>query len=240
MSHSPLSRAFSPQEFCSGVVVMLPACVALVPFGMVTGIGAAAAGCDVWAALGLSAVVFSGAAQVLATQLFAAGAPAGVIVLTCLVAGLRFMLYSAAMAPYLRPLSRRWQQGLAFLLTDQVFAASIRQFDTGRDPGAAASHFLGGGGALWVSWQITNVVGFLAGASIPAGWSLDFAVPLCFLALLAPVLRSGPHLVAALVAGIAVLLLAALPLKLNLIVAGLAGIGAGVVAESMAGRWTRR
>ena len=84
-------------------------------------------GATLWGALGLSAIVFSGAAQILAVQLLAAGAPLAVIVLTCFVAGLRFVIYSAAMAPYLRSLPPRWQQGLAFLLTDQAFAAAIRR-----------------------------------------------------------------------------------------------------------------
>ncbi len=218
---------------------MLPACIALIPFGLVTGIGAAAAGADFWAALGMSAIIFSGAAQVLAAQLFANGAPVGVIILTCFVAGLRFLLYSAAMAPYLRPLPARWQQGLAFLLTDQAFAASIRRFDASADPRAGASHFLGGGSALWIEWQITNMIGFFAGAAIPASWSLDFAVPLCFLALVAPALRSAPHLGAALIAGVSVLLLGGLPMKLNLIAAGLLGIAAGIVTELATARARR-
>ncbi len=226
-----MSRAFSASDFREGFVEMLPACIGLIPFGLVTGIGAAAAGADFWAALGMSAIIFSGAAQVLAAQLFASGAPVGVIILTCFVAGLRFLLYSAAMAPYLRPLPARWQQGLAFLLTDQAFAASIRRFDASADPHAGASHFLGGGSALWIGWQVTNIIGFFAGASIPASWSLDFAVPLCFLALVAPALRSSAHVAAAVTAGVSVLLLGGLPMKLNLIAAGLLGIAAGVATE---------
>jgi predicted branched-subunit amino acid permease len=226
-----MSRAFSASDFREGFVEMLPACIGLIPFGLVTGIGAAAAGADFWAALGMSAIIFSGAAQVLAAQLFASGAPVGVIILTCFVAGLRFLLYSAAMAPYLRALPARWQQGLAFLLTDQAFAASIRRFDASADPHAGASHFVGGGSALWIGWQVTNVIGFFAGASIPASWSLDFAVPLCFLALVAPALRSSAHVAAAVTAGVSVLLLGGLPMKLNLIAAGLLGIAAGVATE---------
>ncbi len=235
-----MSRRFSTAEFRAGFLEMLPACVGLSPFGLVTGIGTAAAGADWLAALGLSAIVFSGAAQILATQLLAAGAPFGVIVLTCFVAGLRFLMYSAAMAPYLRPLPKHWQQALAFLLTDQAFAASIRRFDASADPHAAASHFLGGGFALWVAWQFTTMAGFLAGTSIPAGWSLEFAVPLCFLALVAPGLRSAPAVLAAASAGIAVLALQGLPMKLNLIVAGIVGIVAGTAAELAEAAWKRR
>ena len=208
--------------------------------GTVTPAAAAAAG--LWGALGLSAIVFSGAAQILAVQLFAVGAPLFVIILTCFVAGLRFLMYSAAMAPYLRPLPDRWQRALAFLLTDQAFAAAIRRFDAGADPHAGGLHFLGGGFALWLFWQITNVIGFFAGNLIPASWSLEFAVPLCFVTLLAPLFRSVAPIAAAVAAGIAVVALDGLPMKLNLIVAGLIGIVVGMLTESMgtSSKWTRR
>src|SRR6476659_5141966 len=130
-------------DFRAGFAEMLPANVGLTPFGLVCGLGAAAAGANLLGALGMSAIIFSGSAQVLAIQLLAAGAPLFVIILTCFVAGLRFLMYSAAMAPHLKPLPQRWQKGLAFLLTDQVFAASIRRFDATADPHAAASHFFG-------------------------------------------------------------------------------------------------
>lgn len=219
---------------------MLPAAVALVPFGIVCGVGAAAAGASLAGAIGLSAIVFSGAAQILAVQLLAAGAPVAVIVLTCFVAGLRFVIYSAAMAPYLRPLPAHWQKTLAFLLTDQAFAVAVRRFDAGGDSRAAGRHFLGSGFALWLVWQLTNLVGYFAGNLIPAAWSLDFAVPLCFIALVAPHLRSAPTIVAAIVAGVGVLALAALPMKLNLIVAGVAGILAGTLADFGRERWKAR
>ena len=89
----------------------------------------------------MSAIIFSGAAQMLAIQLLAAGAPLAVIVLTCFVAGLRFLMYSAAMAPYLRPLPPRWQQALAFLLTDQAFATSVTPFRRRRRSARAARAF---------------------------------------------------------------------------------------------------
>ena len=235
-----MRRIAADADFRAGFAEMVPACIGLVPFGLVCGVGAAAAGASPLAALGLSAIVFSGAAQVLAVQLLAAGAPLAVIVMTCFVAGLRFVIYSAAMAPYVRPLPPRWQKGLAFLLTDQAFAASVRRLSAGGNPHAAGMHFLGGGFALWAWWQVTNMAGYFAGNVIPAAWSLDFAVPLCFIALVAPHLRSAPTIGAALVAGYAVIALSALPMKLNLIVAGTIGIVAGTLADFARERWTRR
>src|SRR6185312_11865091 len=80
----------------------------------------------------------------------------------------------------LQSVPARWQRSVAFLLTDQVFAAAIRRFDIADDARAGVSQALGGGLALYLSWQCTNMAGFAAGASIPASWSLEFAVPLCF------------------------------------------------------------
>jgi predicted branched-subunit amino acid permease len=237
----PVHRAsLDTASFRDGFVAMLPACVGLVPFGVVCGVGAAAAGADWLAALGMSTLIFSGAAQILAAQLYAADAPFAIIVLTCFVLGLRFLMYSAAMAPHLRSLSPAWQRSLAFLLTDQAFAVVIRRFDATSDPHDGASYFLGTGLALWGTWQATNVAGFLAGNLIPAAWSLDFAVPLCFVALMAPLLRSGPNIAAALVAGCAVLLLAGLPMRLNLVAAGVLGIVAGTLADLLRDRWKAR
>ena len=75
------------------------------------------------------------------------------------------------------------------------------------------------------------MVGFFAGNLIPPAWSLEFAVPLCFIALIAPVLRGVVPIVAASSAGVAVFALAGLPMRLNLIAAGLLGIAAGTAAR---------
>jgi predicted branched-subunit amino acid permease len=226
-----MRRLLVTRDFRAGFAGMLPAALALMPFGLVCGVSAATAGASPAAAMGLSAIVFSGAAQILATQLYAAGAPVAVIVLACFVIGLRLVMYSAAMAPHLAPLPRRWQRLLAFVLTDQVFAAGIRRFERDDDRKAAAAHFFGSGVALWSSWQAWNLAGYFAGNVIPASWSLDFAVPLCFLALLAPLLRGVPAIAAAAVAAVGVVALEALPMRLNLVTAGLLGIAVGVAVE---------
>lgn len=235
MRHIVASR-----DFREGFVEMLPACVGLFPFGLVCGVGAAAAGASWLASIGLSAIVFSGAAQIVATQLLAADAPFAVIVLTAAVLSLRLLMYSAAMAPLVKPLPRRWQRMLAYVLSDQIFAAAVRRFARDDDHQGAARHFLGCGACLWTGWQIACMVGFLAGNLIPAAWSLEFAVPLCFLVLLAPVFRDSPSVLAAVTAGIAVLALAHLPMKLNLMVAGVMGIVVGTAADLARERWRAR
>src|SRR5205085_4302204 len=120
----PMRAHFSRPAFFEGVRDMVPVLIGIVPFGMVCGIAAISAGASAVAALAMSAIMFSGAAQIITSQLLAADAPLAVIVLSCLVVGLRFLVYSAAMAPYLRPLDHRWRNILSFVLTDQAFAGT--------------------------------------------------------------------------------------------------------------------
>src|SRR5450432_1348404 len=226
---------FSRPAFFEGVRDMTPVLIGIVPFGMVCGIGAIAAGISPVAALAMSAIMFSGAAQIIASQLLAAGAPLPVIVLSCLVVGLRFLVYSAAMAPYLRPLDHRWRNVLSFVLTDQAFAGTIQRFRDSDDLRANASYFLGGGLFLWVAWQLSTLAGILVGQVIPAAWQLEFVVPLCFIAVLAPLLRDRVTLLVVVVAGVAVVALDAMPMRLSMICAGLIGIAAGAFADTVRG-----
>ena len=86
---------------------------------------------------------------------------------------------------------------------------------------------------LWVSWLMSTIVGIVVGAGVPDSWSLDFALPLTFIALVIPVLRDRPAVLAALTAGIVAVVAYHLPYNLGLMAAVLAGIGAGVISE----RW---
>lgn len=232
-----MRRFFSRTAFLEGVRDIAPMILGVIPFGIVCGIGALAAGASPVAALAMSMIMFSGAAQIVATQLLVAGAPFAVILLSCLVVSLRLLMYSAAMAPYLRPLDHRWRALLSFVLTDQAFAATLRRFRRSDDVRSNASYFLGSGALLWVIWQLATVIGILAGQVIPASWELDFAVPLCFLAVLAPLLRDRVSVLVFAVAAIAVVVLDAMPLRLSLFCGGLIGIVAGMLADKATGRY---
>ena len=93
-------------------------------------------------------------------------------------------------------------------------------------------YFLGAGFTLWAGWQLSTAAGLLFGATIPAEWELDFAVPLTFIALLTLLLRERAGQAAALVAGLGALAFAALPYKLGLV--------AAIVLGLLAGAWTVR
>jgi predicted branched-subunit amino acid permease len=79
-------------------------------------------------------------------------------------------------------------------------------------------------------WYLMTLAGALIGTRIPDSLALDFAVPITFLALIAPMLRTRAHVVAAVVAVAMALSLTWMPYNLGLLVAGLGGM--------MAGAWT--
>lgn len=224
---------FSKSAFLEGIRDMSPMILGVVPFGMVCGVGAVAAGASPIAALAMSMIMFSGAAQIIATQLLVAGAPFAVILLSCLIVSLRLLMYSATMAPYLRPLDQRWRNLLSFVLTDQAFAGTLQRFQRSDDLRANASYFLGTGVLLWVTWQVATVAGIVAGQVIPASWQLDFVVPLCFLAVLVPLLSDRVSILVFVVSTVAVVALDAMPLRLSMICSGLLGIAAGILADKL-------
>lgn len=224
-------------EFFSGVRAELPILLGVIPFGMIYGLLAVDAGMSAFAAQAMSSVVFAGSAQFVTTQLYAAAAPALVIFLTNVVVNLRHALYSASVASYLQHLGRGWKWLLAYLLTDEAYAVTITYYrGLGRDhphPEVSRRHwfFLGSGLALWTSWQISTAVGIFVGAQVPDSWSLDFTLPLTFIALVVPALDDRPSVVAAIVGGIGALIAFEMPLKLGLMVASIAGIFAGLFWE---------
>ncbi len=223
-------------EFINGVKAELPILLGVAPFGMIYGVLALGAGLPADVSQAMSVIVLAGSAQFVGTQLFRSSTPGFVILLTTFVVNLRHALYSASVAPYLKPLSWKWKGLLAYLLTDEAYAIAIMHYTQSPSSPAAASqrhwYFLGAGLALWLTWQTSTAVGILLGAQIPASWALDFTLALTFIALVVPALNDRPSLAAALAAGIVAVAALGWPYKLGLIAAASSGIAVGVLAEA--------
>ena len=179
----------------------------------------------------MSSIVFAGSAQFLTAQLIHEAAAALVIILTIGIVNLRHVLYSASVAPYVRHLSMRWKALLAYLLTDEAYAAVIVHYEKSGGTPTSQWFFLGAGASLWLTWQLSTALGIFLGTAIPESWPLEFALPLTFIAMLVPMLKDRAMVAAALAAGIVALLAAGLPYKLGLVLAALVGIAVGVLME---------
>jgi 4-azaleucine resistance transporter AzlC len=222
-------------QFLAGIIDLLPILLGGIPFGLIYGIAATNAGIPALQAMLMSTVVFSGSAQFAATQLIANSGSVSVVILTILVINLRHMMYSATIAPHIKNLPTRWKMFLAFLLTDEAFAMAITHFNKNPEMPKKHYYFLGAGLILWVEWQISTAVGIFAGGQIPSAWTLDFTFALTFLAIMVTSLRDRPTAVAAVVGGVAAVLLRGMPFQLGLVSAAILGIAAGFGVE----KWAR-
>jgi 4-azaleucine resistance transporter AzlC len=217
--------------FQAGARASAPVLLGVFPFGVVTGVAMAAGGIPPLEAILMSFIVFAGASQLAATQLLGAAAPVAVIVVTTFFINLRFVMYSASMRTHLAGLPFRWRLGLGYILSDNSYALCITRFT--QHPGETNRHWycLGASLTIWGMWQVATILGVIAGASVPAAWKLDFAAPLAFIAMSVPLLRDRAMVAAALAAGLTVVLANALPMRLGLVLAAVAGITAGLVVE---------
>jgi 4-azaleucine resistance transporter AzlC len=218
------------KAFFSGVKAATPILLGVIPFALIAGISAVNAGFTRAEAIGMSSIVFAGAAQLAAVDLVSQHSSTIAILLTALVINLRFCMYSASLSPHFSGLPFSVRAVLAYLLTDQAYAVSVIAFNNERKK---FKHFfyLGTALTLWVIWQTGTIIGVQLGALIPSSWSLDFAVPLTFLALLFPAIVTRPALIAAVVSGVLALAAHSLPYNLGLFVAALGGIVAGYLAD---------
>ena len=224
----PTSRR---QAALAGVVDILPVLPGVLPFGMIYGGAAVAAGLSPRMAQGMSLAVFAGASQVAAVDLLARGAAWFTVLLAVLVINSRFLMYGAVLAQEL-PRTRGWQGLIAsYLLTDQAFAMTLARCHRDPIPGRILSYYMAAGVALWLTWQIGTLGGILLGSVVPASWELEFTIPLMFLALLVPVLKDRPSWIAAITGGGVMLMGGALPHNLGLLVGVAAGVAAGLAAE---------
>lgn len=216
--------------FLRGLRAFLPLVPGILPFSLVAGVAAVQAGFSPVQSIFFSIIGFAGSAQLIASQMYKSGAPTILILLSALVVNLRFAIYSAAMLPLLNKASALWRWPAAYSLTDQNFAVMAARPEDEPDP---LSYYAGASALMWLTWQLGTVVGALLGAGIPAAWPLDFAVPLSFIALLVPVLRTRPQLLTALVSGLVAVAAHSLPYRLNLMVGAACGIAVGWYVQNL-------
>lgn len=217
--------------FLAGVKATLPLQIGVLPFALITGTALVTAGLPIWLAHAFNLVVFAGAAQLAMVELISQNAAAGVIILTALLINLRFVMYSAAIAPYLRHTRQGVRAFAAYLLTDQAYALSMVHYDQHETDEQRHWFYFGSGLTLWTTWQLGTSAGIYLGATLPASWSLDFAIPLTFLALMFPLIRNRPGWLAAAVAGVGAVLGKGLPYNLGFLSAVFAGAIVAVWAE---------
>ncbi len=179
-------------------------------FGAAFGTVAAQKGLTVVEATLMSALVFAGASQFVAVEIWTDPVTLATVVTLGFVTAtvnMRFVLMSAALRPWLGGLPA-WQTYPALsVMTDPGWLVAMRYRSEG---GSDSSTFLGSGIALWLVWVASTAFGHLLGALVtePKRFGLDLVLPAFFIVMLVPLWRGPRRAIAWAVAG-AIALLAA-------------------------------
>lgn len=211
-------------HFKMGFKSVLPIISGIIPFGAVMGSAFAEAKLSFWQSMLMNTAVYAGAAQLATVDLMKMNAALFVVVATGLIINLRFLLYSAAMSPYLKDSSFLVKFLTAFTLTDQSYAAMSANHDKINSNTEASQFYLGTAFCMILTWHSSVIAGFIFGNFAPASLSLDYAIPLSFVALLMPTLKTNSHRAVALFSSMLSLLFYGFPLKTGLMVTALLSI----------------
>ncbi len=199
--------------------------VSAIGFGFVFGLAARNAGYSTIEAMAMSTIGFAGAAQFAAVGYVSAGLPWLPIVVLTFFLNARHLLYSAALAPWLRQVPFLQRAAMAHVLTDEAFALAATHFHRlGRVdvPGYWIGAILG----VFIPWNLATLAGVTLGGSIPepSRFGLDIVFPAA-MAGLAVGLVTGRREVVAAASGAVIGVAASLAL----------GPGVGIVAGGLAG-----
>lgn len=220
--------------FWAGFRDSAPFMVVAAPFAVLFGVLATEAGLSVFETLAFSVVVIAGAAQFTALSLMEENAPTIIILASALAVNLRMAMYSASITPHLGAVPFWTRAVAAYFLVDQTYAVSIQQYEKSPEMTVPQkiSYFFGTVTPICPMWYAFTLVGALVGQQIPEAWALDFVIPIAFLALIGPMLRTVAHIAAALTAIVGALALAFVPYSLGLLLAGLLGMAVGAQVEA--------
>ncbi len=230
---SDMTSTTGKSPFWLGFRDALPFLLVVAPFAFLFGVVAADVGLDMLQIIAMSITVFAGASQFTALQLMQEAAPVAIVVITAMAVNLRLVMYSAALTPHLGH-AVSWRRVLiSYFLVDQTYALSVVRFEDQPQwslPQKTAYYF-GVIAPLYPAWMIASILGALLGTTVPEWLALDFAVPICFLAVVGPMLRSAAHVAAAFVSVALALALAWMPYGTGLLVAAIAAMMAGAQVE---------
>lgn len=163
---------------------LAPISLFVTAFGGAFGLAATQAGLSDFTIVIMSALVFAGAAQFAALDLWGPHIPLAAVAVTVFAINARHLLMGATLFPWLRGLPPVKRYGVMLVASDANWAMSMQAFSRGK-PGLGL--LLGGGLALWLFWVIGTWLGVYFGNAIqdPRRFGLDMVMGCFLLAMVA-------------------------------------------------------
>ena len=213
-----------------------PSLFGIAAWGLVVGVAMVKTGLTIPQALGMTLLVFAGSAQLASLPLMVAGAPIWVIFISALMVNLRFVIFSALLAPHFAHLP--WQRRflLGYTAGDMTVALFLQKFPNEAPALGKVSYLKGLLYPNWSAWQIGSIAGIFLGTAVPEAWGLSFAASLAILCILIPMVLTSATLSGVLVAGATAVLGYGFPYKLGLLAAVVLGMMTSLAVQSVLDR----
>ncbi len=219
--------------FRLGVTDMMGTGIGIAAWALVTGVAMVKSGLSVPLSIFMSLMIYAGSAQLAVLPLLVAGAPLWVIWLTAACVNLRFVIFSQMWRDYFYQLPRKKRLLLGYFSGDVIFVGFMKRFPELKPQPEQIPYFAGSASTNWLMWQIPSIAGMLLANAIPLSWGLGFAGVLALLGILLSMVNDRFTLLATAVAGTAAIAAFALPLKMNILVAVVAAVAAGLTFETV-------
>lgn len=208
-------------SFIAGGKKAIPIMLGYAPLGLAFGVIAREKGLDVLQTALMSLLVFSGSGQFIGIGLLAAGASIPAILLTTFLVNLRYLLFSAAMAPHVKRMPSLVQSILAFGITDETFTLNMAEFNKKE---ANRDFMFGVNIFSHLSWIASTATGAAIGNIVGnvKQYGINFALPAMFIALLMMQIKDRNTVWVAVIAGV-------LAIGINLLTAN----GSSIIVATM-------
>ena len=171
-----------------GARLALPLLPGVITFAAALGAFAAQKGLSLAEITLMNLIVYAGASQFVALEVWRDPLDIPLILAMVGVAGavnLRMILIGASLRPWFSSLPPLQVYPALGIITDPGWLLSLRYYgEGGRDWGV----YLGSALLLYVTWVVATVPGYVLGALVaqPEAWALDLVMPAFFTALLVP------------------------------------------------------
>lgn len=170
--------------FFNGMQDCIPTILGYLSIGFACGVVSKSCGMTIWQSTVMSAFIYAGSSQFIASSMILSLAPAPNIILAIFLVNLRYFLMSASLAPYFKSNSfiKNFISGV--LLTDETFALAASK---GSNENKIDYIWMFGVNIIaYLNWIVANFLGAFLGSLIYdyKVFGLDFALSAMFIGLL--------------------------------------------------------
>lgn len=215
------------QGFIHGVKDMLPLSIAVVPWAILAGSAAINTGLSVIQAIGMSALMFAGAAQLVSLSMLITGASLISIVVTVFFLTSQHLIYGLSLRGTAESWNFKRRLSIGFLLTDELYAIAMLK----KNP--SYSYLLGAGLSFYINWVAFSLVGICLANAVPdlSNLHLEFSIVVVFLVMVIMLIENKAAIYGVIVSSLSGLILTWMGVKSGILLAGFAGMWVAAIFD---------